>query len=157
MMKSSENIERKMLKQLAKYPNNYQSAIRTLPQFLVNIAKSSFISLLCNEYMSRRGIDSKPLKGERTIDGNVEIALPSGRWPEPLNEVWSEVFDSQSISLKELKSIRHTSRLLRLIPSKFEGKTLSDNTVRVKFQLQNGQYATTVLRELMQAPPLAYF
>ncbi|MDX1447073.1 MAG: hypothetical protein R3333_12865, partial [Lishizhenia sp.] len=37
------------------------------------------------------------LKGERQIQDNVEIALPSKQWKKPLNKVWEEVFTEFNI------------------------------------------------------------
>ena len=63
---------------------------------------------------------------------------------------------SFELDMKELKSIRHTSRTLKLKPKELEIQML-DDYIQISFQLSSGQYATTLLRQLMQSPPSAYF
>lgn len=161
-------IERDILLYLSRKKNDYFGAIRKIPEFLINLSKSAFISLLFNHYVSRRGIGMDLQKGERIVSThlpsivnpklveNIEIALPSKRWKEPLNDDWNTVFEKYNLQIKELKTISHTSRMLILHPIDFEGIVLDDNSALVQFQLPVGAYATTVLRELMQVPPIHF-
>lgn len=151
-------IEKDILIHLSKKPNDYVGAMRKFPNFLINIAKSSFVSLLTNHYLSKRGTVEKTLPGERERKNNIEIALPSNKWVKPLNEIWKEVFDFFKVDFKrEMKQIRHTSRFLKFYPTKWRHKILDENSIKVSFNLPHGAYATIVLRELMQQPPQAYF
>ena len=113
---------------------------------------------MANDYLSRRGMKDTILKGERKINNNIEIALPSKQWIDPLNEIWVEVFQKFSINPeKELRTINHTSRYLKSYIKDWHIVELNDELLRVSFKLVTGCYATTVLRELMQAPPNSYF
>ena len=149
-------IEKDILKQLVKRPNDYATAIRKIPPFLVNLSQSSFISLMTNQYLSRRGLEPGLLNGERIKDGNIEIALPSKMWKEPLNAIWKEVFDSESVDISDLKSIRHTTRQLYLYPKNMNIEYTDETTIKTSFSLSPGSYATVLLREIMKAQPLYY-
>ena len=151
-------LEKKLLLHLVDKKDDFEGAIKKLPSYLINLAKSSFISQLFNEYISYRGREKKILKGERQIDENIEIALPSHHWKEPLNEIWRKVFDKFSINVnKDLVDVRHSSRLLYIYPKLFHYEVLSDNQLLIEFSLKNGQYATIVLRELMKSDVSCYF
>ena len=160
-------VERDILQYLARKKHDYHGSIRRIPEFLINISKSAFISELYNHYISRRGRDLSPLPGERVVDEelhlynntrkvkNLEIALPSKMWDKALNEDWAKVFDNFNLDLqKDLKQVKHTTRKLISYPIDFEGLVLDDNCALVSFQLGTGSYATTVLRELMQVLPI---
>ena len=149
-------IEKDILKQLVKRPNDYATAIKRIPPFLINLSQSSFISLMTNHYLSRRGLESGLLNGERTKDGNIEIALPSKMWKEPLNDIWNEVFDSENVVIADLKSIRHTTRELYLYPKDLSIEYIDETTIKTSFSLAPGSYATVLLRELMKSEPLYY-
>ncbi len=159
-------IEREILIYISK-KDDYFGAIRKMPEFLINISKSAFISLLFNNYTSRRGMDMELQRGERIIEEkipsivnsrmveNIEVAFPSKRWEVPLNDIWADVFDKFNVDVKkELREFKHNSRMLKLYPVDFEGMVLDDETALVSFQLPSGAYATTVLRELMQVIPV---
>ena len=151
-------LEKKLLLHLVDKKDDFQGAIKKLPSYLINLAKSSFISQLFNEYISYRGREKKILKGERQIDENIEIALPSHHWKEPLNGIWRKVFDKFSIDVnKDLVDVRHSSRLLYIYPKLFHYEVLSDNQLLIEFSLKNGQYVTIVLRELMKSDVSCYF
>lgn len=160
-------IEKDILRYLSKRNNDFHGSIRRVPEFLINLSKSAFISDLYNHYISRRGRNLSPLSGERKIDetlhsilkvknvDNIEIALPSKVWDKPLNDVWKDVFDKFELQpQKDLKQIKHNTRELLTYPVDFEGMVLDENTALVSFQLGTGSYATTILRELMQVLPI---
>lgn len=149
-------VERNILNSLIESPNNYQKASSTIPQYLKHMFSSAFISSLANEYLHIRGTKFTPKKGERKTEENIEIALPSAKWNVPLNDVWKQVFDNFSLEIKELKSIRHTTRDLLLLTSDFKILKQLDAELTLEFKLDNGCYATTILREIMQSNPLSY-
>ncbi len=149
-------IEKDILKQLAKRPSDYAAAVKRIPPFLLNLSQSSFVSLMTNQYLSRRGLESELLKGERTKDGNIEIALPSKLWKKPLNDIWKEVFESENVEIVDLKSIRHTTRELYLYPKNLSIEYMDETSIRTTFSLAPGSYATVLLRELMKSQPLNY-
>jgi tRNA pseudouridine13 synthase len=149
-------IEKDILRQLVKRPNDYATAIKRIPPFLINLSQSSFVSLMTNHYLSRRGLESGLLNGEREKDGNIEIALPSKMWKEPLNDIWNEVFDSENVEIADLKSIRHTTRELYLYPKDLNIEYIDETTIKTSFSLAPGSYATVLLRELMKSEPLYY-
>lgn len=151
-------IEEDILKYLIKRNRDFKGAVNTFPPFLLRIFRSAFISALANDYLARRGLDDKLLSGERAINNNVEIALPSKQWGGPLNEIWNDVFQNFSIDLKkDLAGIKHTSRYLKSYVNDWQINEIDDDMLRVSFKLGTGCYATTVLRELMQSPPSAFF
>ncbi|MHA2172149.1 MAG: tRNA pseudouridine(13) synthase TruD [Candidatus Kariarchaeaceae archaeon] len=151
------STERRVLEYLKRKPTDYAGAIKRMPEYLIRIARSAFISLLANHYLSRRQAELPVQKGERQVGANIEIALPSQRWKKPLNELWTEIFKEHSIQIQELQSIRHTSRFLKVFPSHWRAEILSNDQLRVQFHLPNGSYATVVMRELMQEAPDAYY
>ena len=68
------------------------------------------------------------------------------------------MFDKFSINInKDLVDVRHSSRLLYIYPKLFHYEVLNDNQLLIEFSLQNGQYATIVLRELMKSDVSCYF
>lgn len=151
-------IEKEILIHLTKRERDFKGAVNKFPPFLLRIFRSAFISSMTNDYLSRRGLKDTVLKGERKIDNNVEIALPSKQWKQPLNEIWQEVFQKFSINIdKELRDINHTSRYLKSYVVDWRTKELGDDILKVSFKLGTGCYATTVLRELMQGPPQSFF
>ncbi len=151
-------LEKRLLLHLIDKKDDFEGAIRKLPNYLINLAKSSFISQLFNEYISYRGRQKNTLKGERLVDENIEIALPSHHWNAPLNKIWKKVFDKFSIDVNEdLEDVRHSSRLLYIYPKLFHYEILKDDQLLIEFSLKNGQYATIVLRELMKSDVSYYF
>lgn len=150
------HLEYRILKHLAKHPKDFEGAVKSLPKVILNISRSAFVSLLWNFYLSERGLNADVAKGEREISNNIEIALPSRKWKKPLNDIWEHVFEKMKVELIELKSINHTSRHLRLIP-KYFAATMEDKNLKLKFLLDSGCYATTMLREIMRTDPLNYF
>lgn len=151
-------IEKGLLIHLSKRKRDFKGAVNKFPPFLLRIFKSAFVSAMANDYLSRRGLNDALFKGEREINNNIEIALPSNKWNNPLNEIWSEVFLKFSIDPeKELRTIKHTSRYLKSYVKDWKIKELDNEVLRVSFKLATGCYATTVLREIMQAPPSVYF
>ncbi|MCY3410804.1 MAG: tRNA pseudouridine(13) synthase TruD [Candidatus Heimdallarchaeota archaeon] len=158
-------IERDILLYLAKKPGRFDNAIQKIPEFIINISQSAFISLLFNYYLSYRGNDLQPLKAERVVnqklpsftprtERNIEIALPSKKWDKALNEIWREVFSRVKLDLNDLKTIQHTSRNLMVYPADVETIILDNSSAMLSFQLSTGSYATTILRELMQVKPI---
>lgn len=145
--------EKLILQWLSKRPNDYSGAVSRLPKNLINLFKRSFISLLWNKYLSKRGNHENPLSGERTcktINGkNLEIALPSKEWSRPLNEIWKEVFEEYKIDMKVFSNEKHSSRLAYLDISNLE-IILGNEMMSLKFKLSKGQYATILLREVMK-------
>jgi len=150
-------FERKMLEVLVKTPSDYRRALERLPRNIKNFSQMAFISLLFNEYISMR--EDTILKGERSVvvngKQNVEIALPSNKWPTPLNELWASIFDKHEFVVKSLKEIRHSSRMARLFPQGFE-HTFEEDSLHMKFALPTGSYATTIMREIMRVDPADY-
>jgi tRNA(Glu) U13 pseudouridine synthase TruD len=143
---------------LQKRNKDFHGAINKFPTFLIRIFKSAFVSAMANEYLTKRGLNNEILKGEREVENNVEIALPSKQWKKPLNTIWEEVFQNFSLDMeKELSGINHTSRYLRSYVKDWQILQSENQILRVSFKLSPGCYATTVLRELMQSPPDAFF
>ena len=149
-------LEKLLLKYLIKQKTINKSVIQIFPIFLQNIFKSAFISFLTNQYLSQRYQLDQLLAGEREIENNIEIALPSNKWIKPLNHIWKDVFEINSLKFHELKAIRHTSRFLWVYPM-FWNHIINDDTMQLNFRLPPGSYATTILRELMKSPIINYF
>lgn len=152
-------IEKGILNHLINRTRDFKGAVGKFPPFLLRIFRSAFISAMTNDYLSIRGFSDTLLKGERKINDNIEIALPSKQWNRPLNEVWGKVFQNFSINIeKELRHINHTSRYLKSYVKNWQIKETDEEQIfRVSFKLGTGCYATTVLRELMQSLPNSFF
>ncbi len=149
------SIERNVLIKLNK-TGDHKQAMLTIPRFLLNLFQRSVISLLWNNYLSIRSstLDIKLLKGERKAkdsqQNNIEIALPSNKWKEPINKVWMELFQTHNLTVDMLKSFRHSTRLFYLYPEQFKSRKI-DNNFQVIFRIPTGSYATVVLREIMRS------
>ena len=150
-------FERRILEALLKTPSDYQKALEQLPRNLNHFSKMAFLSLLFNEYISRR--EGKPMRGEREVvyngKKNLEIALPSNKWKEPLNNLWGELFDEYQLKINRLAEIRHSSRMRTLYPSDLR-YNYTDDTLQISFSLPTGSYATTLMREIMRTNPVDY-
>lgn len=147
--------EKAILEWLVRKPNDYEGAIKRLPRSIFSILRRSFISYLWNLYLSfrpRGGV----LKGERSkiVNGhqNIEVALPSKKWPKPINSVWEEIFATLELRKDLFKTERHSTRFIYLTHDDLQLDVIDPRTVRTKFSLGTGQYATVFLRELMRSP-----
>ncbi len=155
--------EYKILRSLLQNPSDYRGALTNLSPFLITFAKRSFVSFLWNRYLTLRlNSDPKqPLQGERKVveaDGkiNLEVALPSKKWPKPLNDIWDEIFAEEQVDVSLFKSMSHSARKVILWPRGLKGRIIDNTTISLQFQLMAGQYATVVLREIMKTAPESF-
>ncbi|RMG24975.1 MAG: tRNA pseudouridine(13) synthase TruD [Methanobacteriota archaeon] len=147
--------EKAILEWLIRRPNDYEGAIYQLPKSMISLLRRSFISYLWNRYLTNR-FTTGILKGERLVSlrnkKNIEVALPSGKWPKPLNEIWEEVFDSLNLNVNLFRSEKHTTRFLFMNQENLTISPSSRNSLQISFSLTTGQYATVLLREVMRSP-----
>ena len=149
-------IEKRILKALTKFPENYDKAIDSIPIFLIRLWKNSLRSLIFNNYITKRGLElknSSPLKGERDIKFrgllNREIAIPSKEWSTPLNSAWKEVFSDLGVNLGHFTSFPHFSRFAFAFPEGLICNKLADS-LSLQFYLPKGSYATILTREIIK-------
>lgn len=140
-------IERKVFAALLSRPEDYRGAVAAFPAYLLNIAERAYIALLWNQYLSMRGGEKSKLKGERIMGNNIEIALPSKKWPKTLNYVWEKIFANNSITPQLFAQTRHSTRMLLLYPQNLQIQQDANTTTTV-FTLPSGAYATIILREI---------
>ena len=147
-------IEYDILCSLQKFPKRFDIAVNQIPRFLKELAKSSFLSLHFNLYISKRTTElEQPIQGERRQifrkRRNIEVALPSRKWNKCLNQIWEEVLKKTNTRLEIFKNFKHSSRFAFLYPEALEMKLHSENVI-LKFFLPSGSYATVLLREIMR-------
>lgn len=148
--------EKKLCEALIDKPHSYQRALGRLPDYLLEFSQQAVLSLLFNQYLSiREGMN----QGERVVKHNgrenIEIALPSNRWPKPLNRYWGKLFEENALKLQHFKSFKHRSRMAILYPDDLKLQTNKDR-IQAEFSLPTGSYATTMLREIMRSPVSSY-
>ena len=162
--------ERAIIHHLCKYPKDFVGAFGKLPKqlrYLFTHACQSFLFNRVIEERIGRGIGLKKTKGDILIEGlpsaplfGFESEFASG---EP-GEIERKVLEEEGIALKEFKvkkmaeiSSKGARKSLVLKPENlkivgieedefFQGK----NACSISFELSKGNYATTVLREIMK-------
>lgn len=165
-----QRYERAMLHHLCRYSNDFAGAFSKLPKKIRFLFTHAYQSHIFNELISERmekGIGLTPQKGEPTEKG-IALGLLPGYESEfsegIIGELEREIMDKESIEFKDFKlktvaecSSRGSRKPIQLFPKKmklqkieadefFEGKL----ACRISFELSKGNYATTVLRELMK-------
>ena len=156
--------EKRMLKQLASYSKDYLGAIKTLPKTLISLMLYAYQSYLFNRYLSHRLEQDPfhPIEGERLRNGFVEAVVPGdqrlGRGEmRSLYEsiLQEEGFDKSSLQAPQVLKIR-VKRFWRplMLTVLNPHVNYSQQLLRLKFALNKGQYATTVLREILKSSPL---
>lgn len=165
-----QRYERAILHHLCKYPNDFAGGFSKLPKKLRFLFTHAYQSFIFNELIRlriERGIGLTPQKGEPAEEGTALGLLPGyeSEYSEGIiGELEKEVMGKEKVEFGEFKlktlaecSSRGSRKAIQLFPKKmklekieedefFEGKLCC----RISFELSKGNYATTVLKELMK-------
>ncbi len=115
--------EKKMLRHLKKYPNDYAGALRKIPKRIRRLYVHAYQSYVFNEEL-RQGIAENQVPKTITIQG---FAVP--RMPE--------------------LEARQLERRSFLVVKDFRVLKVMNSTVRLRFTLRKGEYASTLLSFLV--------
>ncbi|MFH1255795.1 MAG: tRNA pseudouridine(13) synthase TruD [Candidatus Diapherotrites archaeon] len=162
--------ERAIIHHLCKYPNDFAGAFRKLPKNLCYMFSHAFQSYLFNKVINKRieeGIGLKAVEGDVLLDGiptaplyGFESVLAEGK----AGEIEKKVLEEEGFSLSEFKvagmpelSSKGARKKILLLPENLEFRGISSDEFNegklkamVSFSLDKGNYATTVLREIMK-------
>jgi len=162
--------ERAMLNHLVKNPDDFIGAFRTLPKSLRYLFVHAYQSFLFNKIIQERitqGIGLKETKGDVLING-VPSGLLAGfesKFAEgKIGIIEKEILEEEKIELKQfyVKEMREmsskgTRKEIVLFPKDLKLEEISEDEfnegklkARISFYLSKGNYATTVLKELMK-------
>ncbi|MDQ1279728.1 MAG: tRNA pseudouridine13 synthase, partial [Thermoproteota archaeon] len=111
--------EKNMLRHLTRLPNDYAGALRKIPKKILNIYVHAYQSRIFNE--------------------SLQQALTGNKIPETIS-----VPGFQIPRMPELKTFQ-IERKSFLKARNFKIIKIKNNTVVLKFRLDNGEYATTLL------------
>lgn len=162
--------ERIILQHLCKYPNDFIGAFRGLPKSLQYMFVHAYQSFLFNKIIEERikqGHGLKEIKGDELIDGIPTAALfgfESTFAEGKAGEIEKKILKEEQTELSEFfvkefpeLSSKGARKKIALIPEnlkllKIEADEFNENKLKaiISFNLDKGNYATTVLRELMK-------
>ncbi|MDD5148101.1 MAG: tRNA pseudouridine(13) synthase TruD [Candidatus ainarchaeum sp.] len=162
--------ERALIHHLCRYPNDFAGAFRKLQKQLRFLFTHAYQSYLFNRIIEERlksGAGLKPIEGDVLIGGIATAVLPgfeselaSGK----AGEIEKKILEEEGIGLakfrveempevsskgarKEIVLFPEKMRLLEIGKDEFnEGRLFA----KISFELSKGNYATTVLAELMK-------
>lgn len=164
-----QRYERSMLHHLCRYPNDFVGAFRKLPKkirFLFTHAYQSYIFNKIIDKRIERGLLSLQ-KGEPENNG-IPLGLLAGYMSEYskgiIGEIEKEIMREEGVKFSDFKiktlgecSSKGSRKEILLFPEKMKLKKIEKDELFpgklacvVSFQLSKGNYATTVLRELMK-------
>lgn len=164
--------ERAIINHLVKYPKDFAGAFGTLPKKIRYLFTHAFQSDLYNKILAERMREYKekalaPIDGDVLVEGMPAILLPgfeSAFAAGKAGEIERKVLDVEGVSFEDFKTAKMSElsskgerKPIALVPADFkvlkveadefnEGK----KAVTISFFLGKGNYATTVLRELMK-------
>lgn len=166
-------FERAIIHHLCKYPKDYAGALGKLPKYLRIMFTHAYQSHLFNKVLSLRlekGIGLTPTEGDILIDGipsaplfGFESEIAKGK----PGEIEKQVLKKEGIELKDFKlkvlselSSKGKRKHLALFPKDLQIKEISNDELTpgntkatIGFSLTKGNYATTVIREIMKKEP----
>ncbi len=161
-----------MLNHLVKEPRDFAGAFQELPKKMRYLFTHAYQSYLFNKIIDKRfevfGKDALKIQEGDVLENGEPTALLSGfesSFPEgKIGEIEKQVLEKEGFTLKDFEvkgvselSSKGTRKSIVLKPENFvfvgsgkdefnEGK----NFVKIQFFLSKGNYATTVIRELMK-------
>ncbi len=162
--------ERAMLHHLCKHPNDFVGAFAKLPKqlrYLFTHAYQSYLFNLVIDERFRQGVGLKKVKGDILIENQptaplfgFESRLAEGK----AGEIEAKVLQSEGLELQQFKvkqmpelSSKGSRKSIVLVPEKLKLVKIEEDefypgklAATISFYLGRGNYATTVLRELMK-------
>ena len=139
-------FERALLNHLINYPNDYVGAFKNLHKNTYKIFTHAFQSHAFNLELSNKIKNNEPLNAETSLIGyNTE-----------LNNFQKEFLEKENLSKTQLKISSFPEASISGGPRKFLAEiknisySVSENTLKLSFDLGKGAYATVFLYELMK-------
>ena len=166
-------FERAIIHHLCKYPRDFAGSLGMLPKYLRIMFTHAYQSHLFNRVIAWRleeGLGLEPVEGDILIDGiptaplfGFESEFAQGK----MGEIEKRALEEEGIELKDFKlkvlselSSKGKRKSLALSPKNLRIKEvgkdeLTDGSTKavVEFFLSKGNYATTVIREIMKKEP----
>jgi len=162
--------ERSMIHHLCRYPNDFVGAFGKLPKKLRYLFTHAYQSFLFNKVIEERfkeGIGLDTVEGDVLLDGKpagplfgFESKLAEGK----PGEIEARVLEKEEVKLEDFRirkmaeiSSKGARKSIVLKPEKMKLVGIEDDeffsgkrACSLSFELSKGNYATTVLRELMK-------
>ena len=164
--------ERAILNHLVKHPNDYLGAFKVLPKKIRYLFSHSFQSHIFNKIIKKRIMlfgqkALEPIDGDVLLNGVPAALLPGfeSKFAESkAGEIEKKVLEEEKISFEDFKTTKMSElsskgkrKVISLIPEKFRIEKITNDefnegkkAVTISFFLPKGNYATTVLRELLK-------
>jgi tRNA pseudouridine13 synthase len=165
--------ERAILNHLIKYPKDYAGAFTTLPTKIQYLFTHAYQSDLFNKMLSERikkyeEKALKPIEGDVLNEKKVPMLLLAGYESvyaeEKAGEIEKKIMEDEKVSFSDFKTNKLTTlsskgerKEIALTPENFKLEKITDDeynpgkkSITISFSLTKGNYATTVLRELMK-------
>jgi len=163
-------FERAMISHLCKAPNDYTGALRALPKQMRYLFTHALQSYLFNLIISERikqGIGIKKIDGDVLVNGKPAAPLfgfQTRLGEKKAGEIEELVLEKTSLKTEDFRisqmpelSSKGTRKEIVLFPKDsqiletgkdefFEGK----HFIKIRFSLDKGNYATTLLREMLK-------
>ncbi|MEK6958275.1 MAG: tRNA pseudouridine(13) synthase TruD [archaeon] len=164
-------FERAILHHLCKYPKDFVGAFQKLPRHLTYLFTHAYQSYLFNQIINRRmetGLGLQPVEGD-TVEDGIAMAPLMGFDTEfakgKPGEIEKRVMEEEGVKLEDfrVKSFMELSCsgarkkiLVKPLNPRIilvSEDELNEGKLKLKtgFSLEKGNYATTVLRELMKS------
>ncbi|MCH7902775.1 tRNA pseudouridine(13) synthase TruD [archaeon] len=167
---SKFRYERSIIHHLCKFPRDHIGAFQNLPKHLTYMFTHAYQSFLFNQIINER-VERKI--GFEKITGDVlEDKIPTAgllgfdsKIPSGIQgEIEKEILEKESLKLEDFKvksfpelSCKGTRRKMLVIPKNLEVLSIEEDDLfegalkmRISLSLDKGNYATTILRELMK-------
>ncbi|MBI4044326.1 MAG: tRNA pseudouridine(13) synthase TruD [Candidatus Diapherotrites archaeon] len=165
--------ERAIIHHLCRYPRDFAGALGMLPKYLRIMFTHAYQSHLFNKVVRWRveqGLGLEPLEGDILLEGiataplfGFESELAQGK----PGEIEKQVLEEEGIGLKDFKlkvlselSSKGKRKQLALSPKNLSIKEVGKDEFTegctkavIGFYLSKGNYATTVIREIMKKEP----
>lgn len=164
--------ERAIINHLVRYPNDFAGAFGVLPKKIRYLFSHAVQSDIYNKILQRRMEKYKdkalePIEGDVLIEGVPAIILPgfeSTYATEKAGEIEKEIMQEENVTFEDFKtekmselSSKGDRKPILLKPENFTIEKIFDDefnegkkAVTIKFFLSRGNYATTILKELLK-------
>lgn len=167
---AKQRYERSMLHHLCKYPKDFAGAFGKLPKKIRFLFTHAYQSHIFNEIINKRiekSIGLKAIEGEPSRNG-IALGLLSGYESEfskgIIGEIEKEVMAEERVQFSDFKlktlsecSSRGSRKEILLFPKKMKLEEIKEDELFegklaciISFELDKGNYATTVLKEIMK-------
>jgi tRNA pseudouridine13 synthase len=138
-------FERAILDRLNRYPNDFVGAFKQLSKNTYKIFTHAYQSYLFNQILTEK-IKANDLQGTAPLIG----------YETEESELVNKILEKEELSIQDFRvkpfpeaSTRGTDRSI-LAEIKISGHSQENSTIKAKFSLEKGAYATIFLREVMK-------